>query len=70
MPTPRDIDQMKEQLAAAQEIMVASLKNVSAEGELFVYAAKCYRKLYLSLIDEGFSSEEALSIVKNYNPLK
>lgn len=70
MPTQKDIDQLKDQLATAQEIMVASLKNVSEEGELFTYAAKCYKLLYAKLVNEGFTEEQAMSIVRNYNPLK
>jgi len=65
-----DITQLKEQLAMAQEVMVASLKNVSSNPELFTYAAKCYHLLYKELIEQGFSEEQAMSIVKNYNPLK
>lgn len=64
------IDQLKEQLAMAQEVMVASLKNVSSTPELFTYAAKCYRLLYEELTKQGFTSEEAMMIVNNYNPLK
>ncbi len=64
------IQQLKEQLTMAQEVMVESLKNVSGSEELFSYAAKCYRLLFLRLKDEGFTEDQALSIVQNYNPLK
>jgi len=64
------VSQLKEQLEMAQEVMVASLKNVSDSNDLFKYAAKCYHLLYKELVEQGFSEEQAMSIVKNYNPLK
>jgi hypothetical protein len=69
MPIQKEFEEFKQQIKMAQEVMVESLKTVAENGEIFGYAAKCYRQLYLKLRDEGFTDEQALSIVQRYNPL-
>lgn len=65
-----NIEQLREHLAMAQQVMVESLKSVSAEKDMFKNAAKCYKNLYDALVEEGFTQQDALEILKNYNPIK
>ena len=68
--TVPNIDELRKQTSMAQSIMETSLKDISSSSCLFEHAAKCYRKLYESLLSEGFTDKQAMSIVNNYNPLK
>lgn len=54
-------DEMSEQLA---QQMISMMKKF-AEPECTDSMAKFYRGLYLSLVKEGFGTEEAMEIVKN-----
>jgi len=64
------LKQLMEQIAIANQAMTESLGIVAKSQTLFANAAKCYRNLYNELVNQGFSEEQALNIVTNYNPLK
>lgn len=66
---PEQIKQILEQMDAARDVMTKTMKNLSEDQDYFKIAAKCYRSLYVALVDEGFTNEEALTILKNYNPM-
>jgi uncharacterized coiled-coil DUF342 family protein len=65
-----EIEKIKKQMDMAQEMMVDSLKRISSDEEIFKYAARCYKSLFNNLKTEGFTEEQAMTIVMNYNPLK
>lgn len=67
-----EAEQMKqilEQMDAARDVMTQTMKKLSEDPEYFKIAAKCYKGLYDALVNEGFTQEEALVILKNYNPM-
>jgi len=64
-----EMQQLLEQMDTARDIMTQTMKTLSTDLEYFKIAARCYKRLFDALIDEGFEREEALFILKNYNPM-
>lgn len=56
------MDQEMKDVVEALEMMLDFILN----GKTISKIAKVYRSLYLSLIEEGFTDEQALEIVKGY----
>lgn len=63
------MQQILEQMDMARDVMTKTMNKLSKDPDYFRIAAKCYKGLFDALIDEGFEREEALFVLKNYNPM-
>lgn len=58
----KEMDEIKEIMTLAYEIM--------DDSRLMKAVARMYRRLYLNLMEEGFSSAEAMQICTKFEPKK